>query len=168
MDMIKIEIHKKFYCYCCVSSYNTSSPLNTQHLGERAKTGRLGIRIMCLSGATCLPTDCCFSELALLKSNSAYWSRTKRTSSSSHWKLTCSRHDIAELALNNNHSLIVEDPIVPVKCRTAIKELFLYLYLYLSVMLDSLSSSFTSISVLTKYVLHCYSLAIKKIDFYYI
>ena len=26
-----------------------------------------------------------------------------RTSSSSHWKLTCSRHDIAELALSNNH-----------------------------------------------------------------
>jgi hypothetical protein len=25
----------------------------------------LGIRIMCPSGATCLPADCCFSELAL-------------------------------------------------------------------------------------------------------
>ena len=37
-----------------------------------------------------------FSKLALWKSNSAWWSRTKRTSSSSHWKLTCSRHDIAE------------------------------------------------------------------------
>jgi hypothetical protein len=36
------------------------------------------------SGATCLSADCCFSELALLKSNSACWSRTKRTSSSSH------------------------------------------------------------------------------------
>jgi hypothetical protein len=32
---------------------------------ERAKTAWLGIRIMCASGATCLPTDCCFSELAL-------------------------------------------------------------------------------------------------------
>jgi hypothetical protein len=53
-----------------------------------------------LSGATCLPTDCCFSELALLKSNSACWSRTKWTSSSYHWKLTCSRHDIAEKLLN--------------------------------------------------------------------
>jgi hypothetical protein len=53
-----------------------------------------------LSGATCLPTDCCFSELALLKSNSAVWSRTKWTSSSYHWKLTCSRHDIAEKLLN--------------------------------------------------------------------
>jgi hypothetical protein len=29
----------------------------------------------------------------------ACWSRTKRTSSSSHWKLTCSRHDIAEKLL---------------------------------------------------------------------
>ena len=30
----------------------------------------------------------------LFFSVSAYWSRTKRTSSSSHWKLTCCRHDI--------------------------------------------------------------------------
>ena len=47
-----------------------------------------GIRIMCPSGATCLPADCCFSELTLKKSNPACWSRTKWTSSSSHWKLT--------------------------------------------------------------------------------
>jgi hypothetical protein len=40
------------------------------------------------SGATCLPVDCCFSELALWKSSPACWSITKRTSSSSHWKLT--------------------------------------------------------------------------------
>ena len=55
--------------------------------------------------ATCLPADSCFSELELYKSNSACWSSTRRTSSSSsHWKLTCSRHDIAkkivELALS--------------------------------------------------------------------
>ena len=42
-----------------------ASPLSTQHQGERAKTGRLGIRIMCPSGATCLRAECCFSELAL-------------------------------------------------------------------------------------------------------
>jgi hypothetical protein len=42
-----------------------ASPLNTQHEGERAKTGWLGIRIMCPSETTCLPADCCFSELAL-------------------------------------------------------------------------------------------------------
>ena len=28
------------------------------------KTGWLGIRVMCPSGATCLPADCCFSEIA--------------------------------------------------------------------------------------------------------
>ena len=38
------------------------------------------------------------------------WSSTKQISSSSRWKLTCSRHDIAEKLLNwsfknNNHSL---------------------------------------------------------------
>ena len=43
---------------CCFSAKHTA-------LRERAKTGTLGIRIMCLSGATCLPADCCFSELAL-------------------------------------------------------------------------------------------------------
>jgi hypothetical protein len=32
---------------------------------ERAKTGLLGIRIMCQSGATCLSADCCFYDLAL-------------------------------------------------------------------------------------------------------
>jgi hypothetical protein len=33
--------------------------------GERAQTGWLGMRIMFPSGATCLPADSCFSELAL-------------------------------------------------------------------------------------------------------
>ena len=33
---------------------------------------------MCLSGASCLSVDCCFSELALEKSNSACWSSTKK------------------------------------------------------------------------------------------
>ena len=42
-----------------------ASLLSSQHYGERVKTGWLGIRIMCLNGATCLPTDSCFSELAL-------------------------------------------------------------------------------------------------------
>jgi len=46
-----------------------ASPLSTQHSGERAKTGWLGIRIMCQSGTTCQSADCCFSELALYKSN---------------------------------------------------------------------------------------------------
>jgi hypothetical protein len=43
---------------CCFSA-------STQHIGERAKTDWHGIRIMCPSGATCLFSECCFSELAL-------------------------------------------------------------------------------------------------------
>jgi hypothetical protein len=43
-----------------------ASPLSKQHSGARAKTRWLGIRIMFLSGATCLSADCCFSEIALL------------------------------------------------------------------------------------------------------
>ena len=56
---------------CCFSATN-------------AKIGWLGIRIMCPSGAIFLPSDCCFRELVLYKSNSLCWSRTKRTSSSFH------------------------------------------------------------------------------------
>ena len=41
---------------CCFSA---------KHEGERAKTGWLGIRIMCPSGATCLSAACCFSRLTL-------------------------------------------------------------------------------------------------------
>jgi hypothetical protein len=37
-----------------------------------------------------------FQWASTIKSNSACSSCTKRTSSSSHWILTCSRHDIAE------------------------------------------------------------------------
>jgi hypothetical protein len=59
-------------------------------------TSWIRINIMCLSVTTCLPADCCFSELALWNPNSACTSKTKRTSSSSHWKLTCSCHDITE------------------------------------------------------------------------
>jgi hypothetical protein len=36
-----------------------------KHAALRKKTGWLGIRIMCLSGAACLSADCCFSELEL-------------------------------------------------------------------------------------------------------
>jgi hypothetical protein len=41
---------------CCFSA---------KHIELRRKTGRLGIRIMCPSGAIYLSADCCFSELAL-------------------------------------------------------------------------------------------------------
>ena len=39
--------------------------LSTQHKEGRTMTGWLGIGIMCLNGATCLPRDCCFSELGI-------------------------------------------------------------------------------------------------------
>ena len=80
-----------------------ASPLTMRHSGERTKTGWLWIRIMCQSRATCLSADCCFSELALYKPNTAGWSSTKHTSSSFHWKLTSSHH--AENLLNNKQSL---------------------------------------------------------------
>jgi hypothetical protein len=41
-----------------------------------------------------------FQWASTIKSNSVCWSRTKRSSSSSNWKLTCSRHNIAEKVLN--------------------------------------------------------------------
>jgi len=47
---------------------------------------------------------------------------------------------------------IVEDPNVTVKCRIAIKVLSLFFNLCLSVTLDSLSCSFTSISFLTNWL----------------
>jgi hypothetical protein len=62
-------------CICCFTA---------KYAALRRRNGLLGIKIMCPCGTLCLPTDCCFSELALLKSNSACWSRTKRTSSIFH------------------------------------------------------------------------------------
>ena len=41
---------------CCFSSKHSA-------LAVRPQTGWLSIRIMSSSGVTCLPTDCCFSEL---------------------------------------------------------------------------------------------------------
>ena len=41
------------------------SVLRTQYEVIRTKTVWLGIKIMCQRGATCLPLDSCFSELAL-------------------------------------------------------------------------------------------------------
>ena len=49
----------------------------------------------------------------------------------------------------------VEDPAVTVKSRTAIKALSFYCNLYLSVMLDSVSCSFISISVHTNKIVGC-------------
>ena len=43
---------------CCFSAKHAA-------LRRNAKSGWLEIRLMCLSGATCLSANCCFSELAL-------------------------------------------------------------------------------------------------------
>ena len=40
-------------------------PLSKHHYNVRVKTGWLGIMIICPSGATCLPAECCICELAL-------------------------------------------------------------------------------------------------------
>ena len=69
-------------------------------LKVRATTGLLRIRLMRPSGATCLLAGFYLTEQALLKSKSACWSSTKwSSSSSSHWKTTCSHHYIAEKLL---------------------------------------------------------------------
>ena len=52
-----------------IISVCVASQLSMHHKGERAKTVWLGIRILSPSVVTCLSTACCFSELALEKSN---------------------------------------------------------------------------------------------------
>jgi len=89
---------------CCFSAKHIT-------LRKNSKDAWLGISIICPCGPTCLSADCSISELVLWKSNKACWSSTKRTSSSSHWKLACSHNDIGEnveLTLNNKHSLILQ------------------------------------------------------------
>ena len=61
----------------------------------------------CSDISTCGPL---FQWASTIKSNSAYWSSTKLTASSSHQNVTCSRHVLTEtllnnLALGNDHSL---------------------------------------------------------------
>ena len=83
-----------------------AAPISTHRLGERAKTGGLGIRIKWGDMST---RGLLFQWANTIKFNYACWSSTNRTSSSSHWKLTCSSPwyswKIADLSLNNNHSL---------------------------------------------------------------
>jgi hypothetical protein len=43
---------------CCFSAKHAT-------FRKRGKSGWVEMRIMCVSGTTCLSTDCCFSELAL-------------------------------------------------------------------------------------------------------
>ena len=41
-----------------------TSPLITQHLGVRARTGRPKVIIVCLGKVAGFPADCCFREMA--------------------------------------------------------------------------------------------------------
>jgi hypothetical protein len=91
------------------------SPQNTQHLGVRVETGWLEIRIMCLSGATCLPADCCSSKLAyknpakhvgvVYKANIIIIIVSSKCNLFSPWY----GWKIADLALSNNYPLTPTD-----------------------------------------------------------
>ena len=48
-----------------------ASPPSTKNYGVRAKTGWLGIGIVCPTGATCLTVDYYYGELAVQKPKSA-------------------------------------------------------------------------------------------------
>ena len=69
-----------------------------------------------------------------------YQLQNKSTGISKRVPLNCRR---------GRFTLIVEDPIVTAKCRTAIKAMYLYFNLRLSVMLDSLSVMFIYIHILS-------------------
>ena len=82
---------------CCFSAKYTT-------LRRKSKGCCLGIMIMCRSGATCLPANCCFIELALYNSSVLVWYKADIST-----YVTCSRHDIwkiTHLSLINNHSLL--------------------------------------------------------------
>jgi len=73
--------------------------------------------------------------------DSVYWQKKKCTSQLQ------ARGCVTLICIRVWVILVVEDPTVTVKCRTAIKAPFLYSNLCLSVKLYSLSCSFTSISL---------------------
>ena len=50
---------------CNIGIWCFSAKYKTLRRKTRVLTDWLGIRILCPSGATCLPADCCCSELAL-------------------------------------------------------------------------------------------------------
>jgi hypothetical protein len=70
---------------------------------------------MCPSGATCLPVDCCFSELAIYKSNSqnAWLSGGKLDQLYDKYRHHCARHCTTRLQIHRKqqshdyHQIIV-------------------------------------------------------------
>ena len=78
---------------CCFS------PKHAALQGVRAKTGWLGIKIMCPSAVTYLPVDC-FSELALIKIQPSVLVMYKvPVDVIISLNVTCSHHDVAEKLL---------------------------------------------------------------------
>ena len=117
-SMVFSDIDTIHVCHASVHNFHLSFGLSigcneTQKASQHAALMRKSNnwlarnRIMCPSEAIFLSVDCCFSKLALYKSNSTCWSSTKWTSSSSsYWKLSCSHLDIAEklLTWHKQHS----------------------------------------------------------------
>ena len=75
MNNLNIEFHtpvdrnkQNNNILCSISEgYKIGTCCSSSNKGERPMAGWFGIRIMCLSGATCLFSDCCFIELVLYK-----------------------------------------------------------------------------------------------------
>ena len=57
------------HSYLCVLI--TPSVFSNSYFKTNVQTGWFGVRIMCRREVTCLPAGCCFSDLALYKSNLA-------------------------------------------------------------------------------------------------
>jgi hypothetical protein len=76
-------------CICCFSAKHAALMRKSKKWLDRNQNNVSGWSNMSTRGLL-------FQWASTIKTNSACWSSTKRTSSSSHWKLTCSRHDIAE------------------------------------------------------------------------
>ena len=75
-----------------------ASSLSMQYYGVRTKTGWLGIRIMCPSGATCQHRLFQWASTIKIWPDSVCWSRTKQILSS-HQNVTCSYYDMAVILI---------------------------------------------------------------------
>jgi hypothetical protein len=85
----KLHFDKMMMMYALLLVF-AASPLSMQHSGVRSKTGCLEIGIMCPSGATCLPTHCCFTieiQLSMYKTDIIILSKCNLFSPWYSWKI---------------------------------------------------------------------------------
>jgi hypothetical protein len=83
--------------YCRVVEVYMVWP-QTQHLGERSKTDRRGIGVMCWSGATCLPTDLFqWASTMIIQLSLLVYHKVHIIIILSN--VTCSHNDIADILL---------------------------------------------------------------------